>query len=134
MDEVKTIVTEAKKQSAMTEVLLKLLALKKDSLYAEDIDKVLSWIQRGTGGEYVSLEEWLESKPNEMALKVVAKWLQNGDITPFEDEQEKEAEPECHSLSEEAAMNGSYKRFSMGGNWTRSDCSAVKVSDTSRSW
>jgi hypothetical protein len=104
------------KEGKMIGVLTKLVAAKKDSLHAEDMDKVLSWIQRGTGEAYVSLEEWLESRPNEMALKVVAKWLQDGDTTPFEDEAEAEpvAEPECHSLSEEVVLNGSYDRFSAG--------------------
>jgi hypothetical protein len=98
------------KEGKMIGVLTKLIAAKKDSLRAEDMDKVLGWIQRGTGSAF-SLEEWLESKPNEMALMVVAKWLQNGDLTPFEDDEDDEPEAE----PEEAAMNGSYKRFSMGG-------------------
>jgi len=104
------------KESKIAGVLSKLIQIKKDSFHAEDMDKVLGWIQRGTGEAFVSLEEWIESKPNEMALNVVSKWVQDGDLTPFEDDEDEgdAPEPECHSLSEEAAMNGSYKRFSMG--------------------
>jgi len=106
-----------KKESALVLVLTKLIAAKKDSLYAEDMDKVLSWIQRGTGDAYVSLEEWLESRPNEMALKVVAKWLQTGDLSPFEDD-EPEAEAETVDEPEEVVPERKpaygYGRFSMG--------------------
>lgn len=104
------------KEGKMIGVLRKLIEMRKDSIHAEDMDKVLSWIQRGTGEAFVSLEGWLESKPNEMALNVVSKWVQDGDLTPFEDDDDEDdaPEPECHSLSEEAAMNGSYERFSMG--------------------
>ena len=101
--------TVTEKESKIAGVLRKLIAIRKDSFNAEDIDKVLGWILRGTGVAYVSLEEWVESNPNEMALNTVSKWVQDGDLTPFEDKgDEPLAEPE------EAAMNGSYERFSMG--------------------
>ena len=85
--------TVAEKSIRIVDVMRQVLASEKRPS-EEEVLIVLAWIKQGTGEEFADLEEWLSSGPNQMALKTVARFLQDGDTTPFALDEEDEKEEE----------------------------------------
>ena len=76
--------TVAEKSVKIIEVMRQVLASSKRPS-KEDEQKVLDWVNGGEHGSdyFKSLESWLDSGPNQVAVKTVAMFLQDGDTSRF---------------------------------------------------